>query len=213
MTHYHYDHLYRARQLEAANLSALQLAEELNTPEEIAARTSELTAHLARTDRTESILAWACLSLLGAGPAFGIGQIIAHELGLISFQAMLHTKAIMAGGLLAGVLSMMVTSPWLRRMQARICTLKRQLEALRPIAGTPVCLDAATYVKSGAAGVLEWRDYAVAHHGQLYGFDVEVMRCLDEMTRAEQPREDKAAARKAELDAACRQAHGLALPA
>jgi hypothetical protein len=90
------------------------------------------------------------------------------------------------------------------------------LRALKPIAGTDSCEKALELVKEGHAGVLAWRDLAIAERGQLHHFDVGVMSCLAhqaaEMEKAERAARYQVAAeeeRKHRLDEACRIVHGI----
>jgi hypothetical protein len=69
---------------------------------------------------------------------------------------------------------------------------------LEPVAGTPKELDVASLLENGGPAVTAWRDIAVQEHGQLYGFDVEVMRGLFQLFAAEQ----REAAKKSEQIAA-----------
>ena len=90
---------------------------------------------------------------------------------------------------------------------------KAMLEMLQPIAGTDVCQEALEYVKANAPGVVTWRDIALRERGQLYRFDVDMMRrlhTLDEIRRRfeAKPREEQERRRRNEE--ACRKVHGLA---
>lgn len=62
-----------------------------------------------------------------------------------------------------------------------------------PIAGTSLCDDALTYLETKRPEVLAWRDLAINERGQLYVFDVEIMRSIDEsLTLAETAAENAA---------------------
>lgn len=98
------------------------------------------------------------------------------------------------------------------------------LDELRPIAGTNACQEALRYLESDAPGVASWRDVALAERGQLYQFDVRIMRRLHilEENRLEAERDRQERKRQAEANAisqverqhlnaeACRKVHGLA---
>jgi len=103
----------------------------------------------------------------------------------------------------------------------RICLFL--LNQLEPIAGTNDCQEALRYLESDAPGVASWRDIAIAERGQLYKFDVRIMRQLHileklrlnaERDREERKRQAEAAAisqvERQRLSAeACRKVHGL----
>ena len=76
------------------------------------------------------------------------------------------------------------------------------LRLLSPIAGSPLCHKAAHYVEQGHSDVLAWRDLAIAERGQLYAFDVEMMRYLHEMVGVLQQEQA--------MHEACLKAHGIA---
>lgn len=76
---------------------------------------------------------------------------------------------------------------------------------LQPIAGTDLCQTALQYVKDGPAEVAAWRDQAITERGQLYAFDVEVMRAIvvqDQQSRSSEER-------RLRNDQACRELHGV----
>jgi len=77
---------------------------------------------------------------------------------------------------------------------------------LQPIAGTDLCQTALQYVKNGPADVARWRDQAIAERGQLYAFDVEIMRGIYQQDQAAR----SAAEREQVNNAACRELHGVA---
>lgn len=65
---------------------------------------------------------------------------------------------------------------------------RRFLEAVK---GTPKELEVASLLENGGPSVTAWRDLAVSEHGQLYGFDYEVMRSLFGIWSAEQREQRK----------------------
>jgi hypothetical protein len=70
---------------------------------------------------------------------------------------------------------------------------------LEPVVGTPKELDVASLLENGGPTVAAWRDLAVQEHGQLFGFDFEVMRVLFQIHAAEQREHQK---QRAQLEAA-----------
>ena len=76
---------------------------------------------------------------------------------------------------------------------------------LQPIAGTDLCQTALQYVKEGPEEVAAWRDQAIAERGQLYAFDVEIMRGILVQDQASRSSEE----RRLRNDQACRELHGV----
>lgn len=98
------------------------------------------------------------------------------------------------------------------------------LNQLEPIAGTNTCQEALSYLESNAPGVASWRDIALAERGQLYQFDISIMRQLHLLEgnrlKREQDRQERmrlavanaiSRSEREHLNAqACRKVHGLA---
>jgi hypothetical protein len=87
------------------------------------------------------------------------------------------------------------------------------LESLQPIAGSDACQEALEFIEADAPGVATWRDIALNERGQLYHFDVDIMRRLHareeyRLRSAVKPIEDAERQRLNEI--ACRKVHGLA---
>jgi hypothetical protein len=86
------------------------------------------------------------------------------------------------------------------------------LHQLESISGTYLCQDALIYLERGGPQVAEWRDMAVTERGQLFRFDLGVMKALHDTYRDEQQRVEREAAtqrRREELEATCRKVHGI----
>lgn len=87
------------------------------------------------------------------------------------------------------------------------------LACLQPIAGTDACQEALKFIEADAPGVATWRDIALSERGQLYHFDVDVMRRLharEEYRLRSEAEPLKCTERQRLNEEACRKVHGLA---
>jgi hypothetical protein len=106
------------------------------------------------------------------------------------------TGCLIAGGVALSML--LVTLPML--------IVERTAKLLTPIAGTELCEMGVKLLRQGGPLPAAWRDIALNERGQLYRFDLEIMRAL---ARGHQAETEKAEC-QSKRDTACRELHGLA---
>lgn len=177
--------------------SAVELAYQHATEDVIQAKAAQLKA--------EGIRAAISLSRWEKAAAVPLGLFAVAVFGL--FFAHLAVVMLALGAAMA---AMPLISHKISKREGQQRYLRAVLKQLQPIAGTASCKDALQYLESSAPGTLTWRNIALQERGQLYQFDVEIMRGLYERDRLQI---EAAAHTKEEgqqlIDEACRKVHGL----
>jgi len=143
-----------------------------------------------------------------------IALVVSSGIGLY-----LESTLLALGCMAAAMVTVCVLTNTGRHLDWKERYFKSVWESLQPIAGTDACQEAQEYLESGAPGVADWRDIALAERGQLYGFDVSIMRRLHlkEQHRIEWEQLQQCVEhlideneRRRLNDEACRKVHGLA---
>ena len=175
------------------------------TVEAIEAKVSQTKSEAARASLGSS----RCLKAL----LLPVGFVLLAAVGLYREDATLAMWSLVAAMVLVPALSSMARHfDW----KERFC--QGTLEMLQPIAGTQACQDALQYLEADAPGVATWRDIALSERGQLYHFDIGIMRRLhgreEHRLKAERLLREKAnqasdTERQRLNDEACRKVHGL----
>jgi len=172
--------------------SAMALAERVTSAESIDQRVQELTQSQARDRATVKV--WDPLSttgFLGFAAAliyFAITDPQNTGAALVPYWP----SWILVGLFMLGVVALCKASPASERLSAHGFELEQAvpMAAAEVRFGKGLCEDALQVVASGREPVLAWRDLAIAERGQLYAFDVEIMRCIASALKA---KEDAAA--------------------
>jgi len=180
----------------------IALAYQVATPELVAAKAAETEQTSAQSAHLSS--RWCKLSgllpLMGLSLAVVLTVFTSHTL----YAAFVATLSLLL-------------APCLTARMHHYNRRQRYFEAVRrnliPIAGTDACQEALQYLEAGAPGVVTWRDIALSERGQLYGFDVSVMRRLHRLEQARlssivKPADEQV--RRLANEEACRRVHGLA---
>jgi len=158
----------------SASETAMDLGARLTTAESVSAVVEKATFSRERNHKLAAT--WNPI-LKVAGPTMGISSVAGIIMDGAVDSALPYWPFWLAGiALVLVVLSAYIAGgAELEGAQARYA-----LDNAAPIAGTSLCDDALKYVETQRPEVLAWRDLAIAERGQLYAFDVEIMRCLDE---------------------------------
>jgi hypothetical protein len=177
-----------------ADIAILAWAKDSSSTERTSCSAAEATRQYRKIERRGKLATGALYLSICLTPVFA---------AFLSVDQILHstnatTAITSAGAVVLLILYAINISEAFSPTQPALKLLLRKIEALRPIAGTNLCIEAAEYVASGNRNVLAWRDCAVSERGQLHVFDVEVMRCIYESESHAQS-----------IELACRQAHGL----
>jgi hypothetical protein len=182
------------------------LASQHATVEAIEAKAAEMQRGLDRA------VVWGkrCVTAL----ALPLALLVVSFIGLF-----LANLVLVMLSMVAAMVTTCVLTSTCRRLDWKERYCKGVLESLQPIAGTDACQKALEYLESDAPDVANWRDIALAERGQLYGFDVSIMRRLhlkeqhriewEQMAQANENTVDEAERQRLN-DEACRKVHGLA---
>lgn len=174
------DLLHIAEQCSSSGEAAMELAGQLVTAEDVALKKASV-----KQIQEKALRKAAVLDVIR--PILGVAAVVAIIIAAVNPSHVGATEHYWPGWLFAFLtLSWMISAYSSDKAEQCVRESRYILNAAVPIAtatpehGLNLCEEAMTYIAAGRPEVLAWRELAIAERGQLYAFDVEVMRSIDE---------------------------------